>query len=58
MVFGTGFAPFTGGLASWARNEGLAKIRDKLALLAEQQAQSGGIRFEPCEELSRRADAS
>lgn len=36
MIFGTGFAPFRGGLLSYADSEGLTKVVDTLAEFAEK----------------------
>lgn len=43
MIFGAGFAPFRGGPITWARREGPARLRERLAQLAVQH----GSRFEP-----------
>lgn len=43
VVFGTGFAPFTGGPIHYARERGLGEIRDRLAVLAGRF----GSRFTP-----------
>jgi 3-hydroxyacyl-CoA dehydrogenase/enoyl-CoA hydratase/3-hydroxybutyryl-CoA epimerase len=47
MIFGTGFAPFRGGLLKYADNEGLEKIVEKLT----QFEQKYGSRFKPSEAL-------
>jgi 3-hydroxyacyl-CoA dehydrogenase/enoyl-CoA hydratase/3-hydroxybutyryl-CoA epimerase len=43
MIFGAGFAPFRGGPLTWARTEGPARLRERLAQLAVQH----GSRFAP-----------
>jgi 3-hydroxyacyl-CoA dehydrogenase/enoyl-CoA hydratase/3-hydroxybutyryl-CoA epimerase len=43
MIFGAGFAPFRGGPITWARTEGPARLRERLAQLALQH----GSRFAP-----------
>jgi 3-hydroxyacyl-CoA dehydrogenase/enoyl-CoA hydratase/3-hydroxybutyryl-CoA epimerase len=43
VIFGTGFAPFTGGPISYARQRGFAKVTGRLAELAQRY----GPRFEP-----------
>jgi 3-hydroxyacyl-CoA dehydrogenase/enoyl-CoA hydratase/3-hydroxybutyryl-CoA epimerase len=43
MIFGTGFAPFRGGLLNFADTEGLNKINDTL----ESYAEKYGDRFKP-----------
>jgi 3-hydroxyacyl-CoA dehydrogenase/enoyl-CoA hydratase/3-hydroxybutyryl-CoA epimerase len=43
MIFGAGFAPFRGGPITWARAEGPARLRERLAQLAVQH----GSRFAP-----------
>jgi 3-hydroxyacyl-CoA dehydrogenase/enoyl-CoA hydratase/3-hydroxybutyryl-CoA epimerase len=43
VIFGAGFAPFRGGPINWARKEGPAKLRERLAQLAREQ----GSRFAP-----------
>jgi len=43
MVFGTGFAPFTGGPIHYARQRGFAAVHDKLVALAK----IFGTRFTP-----------
>ncbi len=47
MIFGTGFAPFRGGLLRFADTEGLGKIVDIL----NEYAQTYGSRFAPSESL-------
>ncbi|RMH03378.1 MAG: hypothetical protein D6702_06095 [Planctomycetota bacterium] len=59
-VFGTGFAPFRGGVLRYADGEGLAAIRDRLRRIAEEQVADrpgGPARFTPApliEELAAR----
>jgi len=43
MIFGTGFAPFTGGPLHYARQRGVEKIKARLSHLAEKY----GERFQP-----------
>ena len=43
VIFGTGFAPFTGGPIQYIRSQGVAKCRQRL----EQLAASHGERFKP-----------
>jgi 3-hydroxyacyl-CoA dehydrogenase / enoyl-CoA hydratase / 3-hydroxybutyryl-CoA epimerase len=43
VIFGAGFAPFRGGPINWARKEGPAKLRGRLARLAQEH----GSRFAP-----------
>jgi 3-hydroxyacyl-CoA dehydrogenase/enoyl-CoA hydratase/3-hydroxybutyryl-CoA epimerase len=43
VIFGTGFAPFTGVPISYARQRGFAKVTGRLAELAQRY----GPRFEP-----------
>jgi 3-hydroxyacyl-CoA dehydrogenase/enoyl-CoA hydratase/3-hydroxybutyryl-CoA epimerase len=43
MVFGTGFAPFRGGIMQYCRSEGLEMIRGQLTSLEEKI----GDRFHP-----------
>ena len=43
VVFGTGFAPFTGGPMNYARQRGYAEIVEKLQVLAKRF----GTRFTP-----------
>ena len=43
MIFGTGFAPFRGGLLNYADSEGISKIYDTLSTFAETY----GDRFRP-----------
>jgi 3-hydroxyacyl-CoA dehydrogenase len=43
MVFGTGFAPFTGGLLSYADFRGVKSIVDRLLVLTR----TAGTRFQP-----------
>jgi 3-hydroxyacyl-CoA dehydrogenase / enoyl-CoA hydratase / 3-hydroxybutyryl-CoA epimerase len=43
VIFGAGFAPFRGGPINWARKEGPAKLRGRLAQLAQEH----GSRFAP-----------
>ena len=45
MIFGTGFAPFTGGPLHFARSRGVDELQQKLNELAQQK----GERFEPDE---------
>ena len=43
VIFGTGFAPFTGGPITWLRSEGVDVVRQRL----QQLAQRYGERFAP-----------
>ena len=43
VIFGTGFAPFRGGPLNYARERGVAEVRDRL----EQLAAAHGARFKP-----------
>ena len=43
VIFGTGFAPFTGGPITWLRSEGVDTVRQRLAQLAQRY----GDRFTP-----------
>lgn len=43
VIFGTGFAPFRGGPINYARERGVAAVRDRL----EQLAATHGDRFQP-----------
>jgi 3-hydroxyacyl-CoA dehydrogenase/enoyl-CoA hydratase/3-hydroxybutyryl-CoA epimerase len=43
MIFGTGFAPFTGGPINYARHQGIDKIKLQLQVLAEKYSD----RFKP-----------
>jgi len=47
MIFGTGFAPFRGGLLKYADSEGLDKVTDALESFAERF----GSRFKPSDSL-------
>lgn len=47
MIFGTGFAPFRGGLLRYADSEGL----DKIVAQLEKYAHTYGVRFTPCDYL-------
>jgi 3-hydroxyacyl-CoA dehydrogenase/enoyl-CoA hydratase/3-hydroxybutyryl-CoA epimerase len=47
MIFGTGFAPFRGGLLNFADNEGLSKVYETLQSLSE----SNHDRFKPSSAL-------
>ena len=47
MIFGTGFAPFRGGLLTYADDEGISKIFETLQSLAE----SDHNRFKPSSAL-------
>ncbi len=49
MIFGTGFAPFRGGLLNFADNEGITKIYDTLSKYAELY----GTRFTPSSPLEK-----
>jgi 3-hydroxyacyl-CoA dehydrogenase/enoyl-CoA hydratase/3-hydroxybutyryl-CoA epimerase len=53
MVFGTGWAPQRGGPLHYADERGLGEVVQALVNLAGRY----GPRFEPCEELKRRANA-
>ena len=50
MIFGTGFAPFRGGLLKFADKEGIKKIVDQLAEFENKY----GSRFKPSEALIKR----
>ena len=47
MIFGTGFAPFRGGLLKFADHSGLSKITDEL----DKFSKSFGERFVPSKAL-------
>lgn len=47
MIFGTGFAPFTGGVLKWADADGIRICYDKLNYLSRVV----GPRYEPCKLL-------
>eukprot|EP01062_Namystynia_karyoxenos_P047623 TRINITY_DN35_c0_g1_i3.p1 TRINITY_DN35_c0_g1~~TRINITY_DN35_c0_g1_i3.p1 ORF type:complete len:829 (+),score=350.37 TRINITY_DN35_c0_g1_i3:101-2488(+) len=47
MIFGTGFAPFRGGLCSWADSEGAKRLVDRMANFQELY----GERFVPAQTL-------
>ena len=47
MIFGTGFAPFRGGLLNYAESEGIEKVVKKLSAFKEEF----GDRFAPSESL-------
>jgi 3-hydroxyacyl-CoA dehydrogenase/enoyl-CoA hydratase/3-hydroxybutyryl-CoA epimerase len=49
MIFGTGFAPFRGGLLSYADTEGVTNVYDTLNSFAERF----GARFKPSDELTK-----
>ena len=49
MIFGTGFAPFRGGLLNYADSESVTQVHDTL----EQLSQSYGDRFKPSEMLQK-----
>jgi 3-hydroxyacyl-CoA dehydrogenase/enoyl-CoA hydratase/3-hydroxybutyryl-CoA epimerase len=51
MVFGTGFAPFRGGLLYFADNRGIQNIANSLTSLAAKY----GERFMPCDKLLQMA---
>ncbi|MEZ4703755.1 MAG: 3-hydroxyacyl-CoA dehydrogenase NAD-binding domain-containing protein [Bdellovibrionota bacterium] len=51
MVLGTGFAPFRGGLISYAKQRSLQKIVERLEELSKEH----GKHFSPCECLRSRA---
>jgi 3-hydroxyacyl-CoA dehydrogenase/enoyl-CoA hydratase/3-hydroxybutyryl-CoA epimerase len=53
MVFGTGWAPHRGGPLRYADDRGVADVIKTL----EQLARKHGPRFEPCQELRRRAES-
>jgi 3-hydroxyacyl-CoA dehydrogenase / enoyl-CoA hydratase / 3-hydroxybutyryl-CoA epimerase len=53
MVLGTGWAPHRGGPLRYADNRGAADIVKTLDALSEKI----GARFEPCDELRRRAES-
>jgi 3-hydroxyacyl-CoA dehydrogenase/enoyl-CoA hydratase/3-hydroxybutyryl-CoA epimerase len=52
MIFGTGFAPFTGGILKWADSEGTRTVYDKLEYLARVH----GERYKPCALLKNMAE--
>lgn len=54
MIFGTGFAPFTGGPMFYAENRGREAIAERLQALAERH----GERFTPDPFWSNRGDGS
>ena len=49
MIFATGFAPFRGGPAKYARDRGIDAVRDRLKDLADRH----GARFRPDDGLDR-----
>lgn len=51
IIFGTGFAPFEGGILRYADSQGVRLLCDKLELLAQVE----GKRYEPCELLRKKA---
>jgi len=51
MIFGTGFAPFRGGLLNYANSEGIEKINSTL----EKFAQEYGTRFQQSDALQKMA---
>jgi 3-hydroxyacyl-CoA dehydrogenase/enoyl-CoA hydratase/3-hydroxybutyryl-CoA epimerase len=51
MIFGTGFAPFEGGILRYADSQGIRLVCDKLELLVQVE----GKRYEPCELLRKKA---
>jgi 3-hydroxyacyl-CoA dehydrogenase / enoyl-CoA hydratase / 3-hydroxybutyryl-CoA epimerase len=51
MIFGTGFAPFTGGILKYADTEGIQIVYDKLTYLSRVL----GSRYEPCPLLKQMA---
>jgi 3-hydroxyacyl-CoA dehydrogenase/enoyl-CoA hydratase/3-hydroxybutyryl-CoA epimerase len=53
MIYGTGFAPFRGGLLSYADAEGVEKVRERLAAFAEKY----GSRFTPSGTLNKVAQS-
>jgi 3-hydroxyacyl-CoA dehydrogenase/enoyl-CoA hydratase/3-hydroxybutyryl-CoA epimerase len=53
MIFGTGFAPFRGGLLNFADNEGITKIYDTLS----EYTQVYGTRFKPSSSLEKMQSA-
>lgn len=53
IIFGTGFAPFEGGILRYADSQGIRTLCDKLELLAEVE----GKRYEPCDLLRKKARA-
>ena len=55
LVMGIGFPPFTGGIAPFARREGLSTIVSALDALARG---GDGARFQPCDGLRRRSLAA
>ncbi len=59
-VFGTGFAPFRGGLMRYADSEGLVVVRDKLRKIAEQDVASrpgGQAKFRPAKLIEELAES-
>lgn len=52
MIFGTGFAPFTGGILKYADQEGIRTVYDKLEYLSRVQ----GERYKPCALLKQMAE--
>ncbi|MBC8328111.1 MAG: fatty acid oxidation complex subunit alpha FadJ, partial [Planctomycetes bacterium] len=59
-VFGTGFAPFRGGLLRYADGEGLGVIRDKLRKIAEMDVASrpgGKAKFTPAKLIEELAES-
>jgi len=59
-VFGTGFAPFRGGLMRYADGEGLGVIRDKLRKIAEMDVagREGGVeKFTPAKLIEELAES-
>ena len=52
VVFGTGFAPFRGGVIKYAESLGAEKVLETLRGLAE----SCGERFEPWDGIVKRAE--
>ncbi len=53
MIMGTGFPPFRGGLCRWADNEGVGRLRERMAELAE----AVGPRYAPSEAFDRVVEA-
>ena len=52
MIFGTGFAPFRGGLCRWADQQGLSQIVTEL----DRMATSVGDRYAPSDALRKAAE--
>lgn len=52
MIFGTGFAPFTGGILKYADQEGIRTVYDKLEYVSRVQ----GERYKPCALLKQMAE--